>query len=140
METEAAALGLGYRVHWAGLHVDVRPFLAAMDVYLMTSEFEGLPIALLEAMATGLAPVVTAVGGVGEVVRHGDNGCVRPFGALTQIGSDVAALLADPSARAAMGLKARETVAARFSMERMQGELENLSGPRAAAAARARRQ
>lgn len=126
MEQEAAVLGIADRVHWVGLHEDVRPFLAAMDVYLMTSEFEGLPIALLEAMAIGLVPVVTAVGGIGEVVRHMENGYVRPFGALSEIGSDVTALLADAQARNALGMSARATVAARFSMERMQGELERL--------------
>lgn len=122
----AQAMGLSEAVHWVGLHEDVRPFVAAMDVYLMTSEFEGLPIALLESMAMGVPPVVTAVGGIPEVVKDGVSGFVAPFGSIDQLSLAAVRLINDAGLRDGFATKAREDVQARFSMERMQKELESI--------------
>ncbi len=116
--------GLQDRVHLAGLQEEVRPYLAAFDAYLMTSQFEGLPIALLEAMAMGVPPVVTAVGGIPELVTMGEDGYVRRYGALDALASDLTRLLRDGAHRRTLGRAARQTVVDGFSMERMQGELE----------------
>ncbi|HET9608942.1 MAG TPA: glycosyltransferase, partial [Acidimicrobiales bacterium] len=67
----ARELGVADRVVFAGSRDDVFALLPAFDVFALSSRFEGLPIALLEAMATGVAPVVTRGGGVPEVVRDG---------------------------------------------------------------------
>ncbi len=74
----AGAAGLGSRLVMPGPQDDVRPFLSAMDLYLMTSDFEGLPIALLEAMAQELPVVSTAVGGIPEVLVDGEMGALVP--------------------------------------------------------------
>lgn len=124
IEALAGRLGLADRVAFTGLLDDVRPCLAAIDVYLMTSEFEGLPLALLEAMAAGRAVVVTAVGGVAEAVSDGDSGVVRRFGDVEGLAEAAADLLAAPERRLALGAAARERVAGSFGIDRMASELE----------------
>lgn len=124
LERYVQEAGLGEVVHLVGLQDEVRPYLAAMDVYLMTSEFEGLPIALLEAMAMGVPPVVTAVGGIPELVTSGVNGALHPQGVLDALAASVTRMLQDAAKRGRLGQAARRTVAQRFSMERMQRELE----------------
>ncbi len=67
-------LGLGRRVHLAGWRTDATRFLAAIDLFVMSSNFEGMPIALLEAMAMSLPILATAVGGVPEMVEDDVSG------------------------------------------------------------------
>ena len=116
--------GMDDVVHLAGLQEETRPYFAAFDAYLMTSQFEGLPIALLEAMAMAVTPVVTAVGGIPELVTHEANGYARPYGAFEDLADDLVRSLSDASHRRALGAAARRTVVDGFSMQRMQGELE----------------
>lgn len=118
--------GLGSVVHLAGLQEETRPYFAAFDVYLMTSQFEGLPIALLEAMAMAVPPVVTAVGGIPELVTDGHDGYLHSFAATGSLAESVVRLLQDAEHRDALGVAARQTVVKGFSMERMQGELETI--------------
>ena len=118
--------GLGEAVHLAGLQEETRPYFAAFDAYLMTSQFEGLPIALLEAMAMAVSPVVTSVGGMPELVADGVNGYLQPFGDLGGLAERVVRVLKDAEHRRAIGTAARQTVVEGFSMERMQGELEGV--------------
>lgn len=111
--------GLQDAVVLPGLQEDVRPWLAAMDVYVMSSQFEGLPIALLEAMASGLPPVCTGVGGIPQVIEHGTSGFVVDPMDWTQLKEPVVQLLEDAQARARMGAAARERVQERFSVDVM---------------------
>lgn len=120
----AAELELGDRVHFPGLQERVEPFLGLMDVYLMTSQFEGLPLALLEAMAAGRAVAVTAVGGIPEVVDDGETGVLRPFGDTGGLADAAVGLLDDPDRRRALGRAARRRVEERFGIRRMAAELE----------------
>lgn len=72
------SLDLGNRVDFVGHHPDPPGVVAGADLFTLSSVHEGLPIAMLEAMALGVAPVVTAVGGVAEVVTDGVNGLLVP--------------------------------------------------------------
>ncbi len=121
----AAALGLEGRVHFPGLQEDVRPYLAAMDVYLMSSLFEGLPLALLEAMAMRCAVVATAVGGIPEVIREGENGFLVQPQQPEVLARKVEEVLASPELRGRVGETGRRTVQERFSMQRMVQDLES---------------
>ena len=106
-------------VHLCGVQADVRPYLAAMDVYMMSSAYEGLPVALLEAMAMECAPVCTAVGGIPEVIRDGCNGFLTRPAQPRELADRVVALQADPATRRAFAAAAHRTVVAEFGVERM---------------------
>ncbi|HEU5209578.1 MAG TPA: glycosyltransferase [Longimicrobiales bacterium] len=118
--------GLQHVLHAPGLCSDVRPYLDAIDIYMMSSIFEGLPVALLEAMSMECVPVCTAVGGIPEVVVDRRNGLLVQPEEPAALADAVLAVAADPAARAAIGAAARSTVVERFSMRRMAGELETL--------------
>jgi len=118
--------GLETILHLPGLQEDVRPFLAAMDVYMMSSIFEGLPVALLEAMSMECVPVCTSVGGIPEVVRDGVNGLLAPPELPGVLAERVSGLLEDPLHLRGLGAVARSTVTERFSMRRMTSELERI--------------
>lgn len=126
VEALAADLGLAETVVFPGLQEDVRPYLAAMDVFLMTSGYEGLPVALLEAMAMGLPAVSTAVGGVPEVLDGSAAGQLRPVADVEGLTAAIGGLLADPELRREAGAVSRQLVARRFGMERMTRQLEDL--------------
>lgn len=126
VEGAIAARGLGGVVHLPGLQEDVRPYVAAMDVYMMSSVFEGLPVALLEAMAMGCGIVSTDVGGIPEVVRDGENGRLVPAGDPAALAAAASDLLGDADALADCQRAARRTVEEGFSMRRMARELERI--------------
>lgn len=126
VEAWARAPGLGGAVHLPGLQEEVGPYLAAMDVLMISSEFEGLPLVVLEAMAMEVPVVATAVGGIPEAVVDGETGRLVPPGEAGPLAAAAADLLSDPRERRAMGGAARRRVTERFSTERMLGELETL--------------
>lgn len=121
-----AACGLDRVVHLCGVQADVRPFLAAMDVYMMSSAYEGLPVALLEAMAMGCAPVCTAVGGIPEVMHDRRSGFLTQAGHPEQLAARVGELLDDPTALRAMAAAARQAVEGEFDIARMMRQLDAL--------------
>ena len=124
VERVSAELGLNGRVHLCGLQSDVRPYLSAMDVYLMSSVFEGLPIAMLEAMSIGLPIVATTVGGIPEVVRTDVEGYLADPGEVDQLSRFVSKILEDRSLRVRLGNAAHARVENDFGMARMQARLE----------------
>ena len=118
-------LGASSYVHLAGLQSETRPYFKAMDVFMMTSEFEGLPIALLEAMSMKCIPACTAAGGIGEVVKNGHNGILVPVETPYQLADDLIALLnKEEDYIEVLKNNASETVKQSFSMKKMVNELE----------------
>jgi L-malate glycosyltransferase len=126
VQASIAELGLAEVTIRPGLQADVRPYLAEMDVFMMSSEFEGLPVALLEAMAMQCVPVCTAVGGIPEAITHGQNGVTVAPGDANGLAESVVTLLADRQRLAALGVAGRATVIERFSMQRMADDLERI--------------
>lgn len=119
-------LPLRDRIHFAGLQTEIRPYLAAFDVYMMTSVFEGLPVALLEAMASGCAVVSTNAGGIKEVIRHKIDGLLCEVDEPERIVELVIALIADKENRRELAYQARNRIVSMFSMENMVSKLEKL--------------
>lgn len=124
LEGLAERLGISERVRFAGFQPDPYPFLAAFDVFLMTSEFEGFPIALVEAMAMGRAVVSTDVGGVGEAIGEEETGLLAPAGDEAALAGNVVALLGDEARRMAIASKARTRARTEFTVRRMVGLVE----------------
>jgi exopolysaccharide biosynthesis WecB/TagA/CpsF family protein len=122
LERRAAEKGLSDRVEFLGQVRRVWPALARFDVFVMTSEYEGVPISVLEAMAMGLPVVATAVGGVPEAVREGVTGFLvkrdRDRAATAAaLAARIAELLLDRDLRERMGEAGRRRVAADFSSQ-----------------------
>jgi len=124
LEHRARSLGLAGVVRFTGRRDDVGAIMAGLDVYMVTSAFEGgVSMAVLEAMALGLPVVTTAAGGVEEAVRDGETGFVvtrrQDRAALAAALADrTAALLADRKLRTQMGAAGARRVRDGFAVER----------------------
>jgi glycosyltransferase involved in cell wall biosynthesis len=119
LEEMASSLGVTDRVIFAGEHEDAPAALAAMDLFVMTSDTEGMPNAVLEAMAAGLPVVATRVGGTPEVVTPGETGHLLPRRDAEGIAGRVGELLDDSRERRRLGEAGRERVGREFSAEAM---------------------
>jgi glycosyltransferase involved in cell wall biosynthesis len=122
LERQARALGVAGRVHFLGVRLDVPALLQASDVFAMTSITEAASLTVLEAMASRLPVLVTAVGGNPEMVRHGIDGLLVPRGDAGGITAGLLRLLDDPAAARAMGAAGRARVEERY---RLAGTIEN---------------
>lgn len=105
---------------------DVPARLAGCDVFVSTSEREGVPFGLLEAMAAGLPVVARAVGGIGDVVDDAVGAALAPGAGADDFAAAVAALAQDPARRAACGANARARVRDEWDAEQMVGALESV--------------
>lgn len=126
LEALSRRLGLADVVRFTGLQPDVEPFLAAMDLFLLSSVYEGLPVAALEAMAAGLPIVSTGVGGVREAVVDGECGRLIAGDQDSDLAAAVIDLLRQPQTRERMGRAARRRAETRFGIESMQRRLESI--------------
>ncbi len=123
---QARGLGVARDVRFTGTVTDVRPLLAAMDVFVLPSWAEGMSNALMEAMAAARPVVATAVGGNTEVVADGRTGVLVPPGDPGAIVTAVNGLLHEPERAARLGATAREFVTDRFGAHARVAELERL--------------
>ena len=119
LEALARRLGLGARVVFAGLRHDVPRLLAAVDVFALTSLYEGFPNVLLEAMATGAVAVATDVGGCRELVTSGETGLLVPPRAPAAVAAAVGRVLRDPALARRLATAARQRVEGAFSIDVM---------------------
>ncbi len=120
LERLARELGLADRVRFAGDQPDVAPWLQAMDLFCLPSYAnEGVPQALMQAMACGLPVISTPVGSIAEIVQDGDTGrLVKPEDAAA-LREAIESLLADAAARTRLATHAREAALQRFGEDRM---------------------
>lgn len=118
----ATRIGIAERLHMPGVRADVSAALACMDVFLLTSENEGLPNVLIEAQHHGVPVVGTAVGGVPEAFADRETGLLCPADDAEGMAAAVIGLLTDPSRRDRMGRAGTKLVAERFGLGRMLDE------------------
>ena len=120
LETLAAQLDLGERVRFAGNQVDVAPWMQSFDLFCLPSYAnEGVPQALMQAMACALPVVTTAVGSIDEIVEDGATGVMVAPGEAPSLRDALDGLLADDARRRALGDAARLRALERFGEERM---------------------
>lgn len=124
-EQRAAERGVGARVHFLGVQPEIAGVLAASDLFALFSDWEGTPLAVMEAMAAGLPVVATAVGGVLELVSDGKTGLLAPAGDTRAMAGALSRLAADPGMRTAMAAAARIR-SEEFSVETMVAEYASL--------------
>jgi glycosyltransferase involved in cell wall biosynthesis len=129
--------GLERCVHLLGKRNEVPECLAASDVFVLSSNWEGNPLAVMEAMAAGLPVVGTAVGGVPELVESGRQGILVPPGDCAAFTDAMRTLLNDPEKRTAMANAAQAHATATFNVERMAQGYESIYRAALAASGRA---
>lgn len=127
IERHIASRGLTKHVDLLGDRRDVARLLRAADVFVLSSRSEGLPLAILEAMAAERPVVATAVGEVPSVIRDGINGRLVPSGDRDALAQAMVELLENAASAAAMGQRARRT-ADDFSVAAMVRKFEALYG------------
>ncbi len=118
-EKLAADLQLNDDVVFLGLRLDVEQLLAECDVYVLTSNWEGLPLSILEAMRQGLPTIASDVGGVNELVVEGETGYLIPAGDLDCLVRRLCELHEDAALRQNMGVNARRRFEELFSLQGM---------------------
>jgi glycosyltransferase involved in cell wall biosynthesis len=118
LQEQARALGLCERVHFLGVRSDVPAILSAVDVMALTSFSEAASLTILEAMASRVPVVATAVGGNPEMVRDGVDGLLVPRGDHAAVATALLQLLDNPESAAAMGAAGRARVEQRYQLER----------------------
>jgi len=131
LREQHARLGLGDRFRFLGFRPDALRVMSAFDVFCLASRHEGLPIALMEALALGLPVVATRVGGVAEIVTDGQDAVLVPAGQPGRLAEALTALAADPQRRAAMANAAStrsETFDAPRSVQAVEAVYRELTG------------
>jgi glycosyltransferase involved in cell wall biosynthesis len=126
LEKQAIELGLiPDAVEFRGAVADMKSVYQEADLLILTSDFEGTPNVVLEAMASGLPVVATQVGGLKEIIRNGETGyLVEPDSPETI--ERLLSLIEDSSLRCNVGMRARQYVKSEHSVERLPALLENL--------------
>lgn len=117
-EARAKSLGLVTRVRFMGVRQDIDALLPACDFFALASLWEGMPMAIIEAMAAGLPVAATAAGGVPELVSDGVTGLLAPPGETQGLSDAIKLLARDPEKRRALGRAAQER-ASDFGLDRM---------------------
>ncbi len=117
--------GLANKVRLFGEQAAISSWLPAFDIYCLPSLWEGLPNALLEAMACGLPIVASAIDGVPEAIKHDHDGVLVPPSSPAALSLALRALALDSERRARLGAAAKATVARRFTRARMVREYES---------------
>jgi glycosyltransferase involved in cell wall biosynthesis len=123
---EARARGLGRSVRFLGARSDVPEILAASDVFVLSSSWEGSPLSVMEAMAAGRPAVATSVGGVPELVEHGETGVLVPPSDVTALERAMSELAVDAELRGRLGRNAQRVAAERFDVSTMSARYARL--------------
>jgi glycosyltransferase involved in cell wall biosynthesis len=126
LERRIAERGVGDRLRLLGSRRDVADLLAAADVFVLPSLFEGLPLSVLEAMAAGTPVVATAIGGTDEAVVHGETGLLVPPADPPALAAAVQRLLSDADLARRLTSAARERVERSFSPAAMARRVEQV--------------
>ncbi len=120
------SMGIENRIFFAGFQANVAHFFRQMAVFVLLSDSEGLPMAVLEAMASARPVVCTDVGGVREAIINGHNGYVCNVQEIDCIVNRVIDLIESPSRIVEMGLAGRKLAESKFSLETMVRSYERI--------------
>ncbi|WP_341481751.1 glycosyltransferase family 4 protein [Rhodothermus bifroesti] len=118
-EQLALALGIKNRVYFLGERQDVAERLARAQIFVLASNYEGLPISILEAMRAGLPVIAADVSGVKEGVVHGKTGLLFARGDVEGLKNHLQTLLLHPACREHLGTAGRQRYETHFTLERM---------------------
>jgi glycosyltransferase involved in cell wall biosynthesis len=117
MRALAAKLGIADRIRWLGQRMDVQRLLAEAQVATLITNWEGLPLSILEAMRAGLPVVASDVGGIAETIREGETGYLVARGAVEQVRDRIGRLLVNAELRGSFGGAGRALYERQFTLE-----------------------
>ena len=126
LQRQVNELGLTSRVHFLGLRRDIPDILGSSDVFVLSSDWEGNPLSVIEAMAAGLPIVSTAAGGVPELLQDGKQGFIVQPGHAGQLSEAMMTLLNNAALRRAMGTAASARAREKFDVSAMVRAYEEL--------------
>jgi glycosyltransferase involved in cell wall biosynthesis len=126
LEVQAKNLGIERQVHFLGLRADIPNVLGATDVFALSSDFEGNPLSVMEAMAAGLPIVSTAAGGVPDLFENGKEGLMVQPGDVQGLSRAMAFLAGDREIRQSLGMAAAQRATANFDVSKMVRAYEEL--------------
>jgi len=126
LEAQAANRNIANRVHFCGDLPDVRPLLAASDIFVLASRNEGMGRSLVEAMAMGLPVVATGVGGIPQIVTSGRNGLLVAGDDAPALSAAMDTLAADAAMRRTLGSAARAAITNRYDWSTTADELASV--------------
>jgi glycosyltransferase involved in cell wall biosynthesis len=125
-EAHAAELGVAEAVHFLGNRDDVPELLAQAECALLASDYEGCPLAVVEAMAASVPVAATASGGTGELVRPGVTGALAAKGDAEGLADALVEVLANPARAGELGAEGRRDAVRNLSLDRMVRRLTGL--------------
>jgi glycosyltransferase involved in cell wall biosynthesis len=125
LERQASRSGIERCVEFAGLQTDTRPHLRRAGIFALSSKQESMPLALLEAMASGLACVAPRVGGIPEILQGGTAGLLVAPRDPQALAEALRNLLQDPEQQRELGSRAREKVARDYSLDKQIDRIES---------------
>lgn len=128
LEKLCGALEIALNVHFLGTCSDIDRILPAIDVHVLSSHSESLPLAVLEGMACGKPVVCTDVGGTSETVEHGISGFLVPPRDPVLLANHLTTLLSNPVLAEQMGAAGKRRVESDFSLVKSVAEVENFIG------------
>lgn len=126
LESQVESLSLSSQTHFLGLRTDIADVLGAMDVFVLSSDFEGNPLCVMEAMASGLPVVSTAVGGVPALLESGKQGLLVPPGDGKGLSEAMTLLLQNHEVRNLWGRAAARHASEKFDVSNMVRAYEKL--------------
>ena len=117
--------GVADRIHFLGAREDIPAIMRALDLLVVNSRVEPFGLTVIEAMASGTPVLATAVDGINEIVRHGENGWLVPARDQQRLAEAMLFLLGDQNLREQLGTHGRRDAVARFSIERFATEIHS---------------
>lgn len=126
LENLTEELGIASQVRFLGERTDVNHLLRSLDIYVHGALFEGMPNAVMEAMAVGIPVVATAVDGVKELITHGETGWLMDHERPETMADQIASLLEDEVERRRIGDAAAQLIGTEYSLKKMVGTFDTL--------------
>lgn len=122
----AKSLGILDRVKFMGQQDDVPTIMRSLDLLVLNSKSEACPLVVLEGLASGVPVVSTAVGGVPELITHGETGWLVPAGEQEALAEAIVSLIQQPRLRASLAENGRRHVESNFTVEKFMAQWEAL--------------
>ena len=126
LEQQTLQLNLDQNVRFLGMRSDVPDLLACIDVVVLSSRNEGLPLCILEAMATGKPVIATRVGGIPSVVRPGETGMLVDSGDIASMATALLTLLNDRELGKLLGINGRKLIEERYDLKKSAADYYSL--------------